>query len=221
MTNICILGCIWFDEASWGVGENLTHHIRQLLLQAYCTFSAYNQHEVFIMLVSGVYFTLFKFTRPETFETLPQAPAASRKKRKLEAEEVADGTNEPSCQVAKEISNSKLMDMIPLEYVDVVYPRAPVFSDINAGELHLSDPFRQALHERLVDVNFQPCSLFDLHTAQYVPEDLGIVRSIESETDQRSQSLPGSGYVCNIHLVCKNKERGYPKDPRASAAPIC
>ena len=51
--------------------------------------------------------------------------------------------------------------------------------NVNAGELHLSDPFRQALREQLVDVKFQPCSLFDLHTAQYVPGDDDIVRAIE------------------------------------------
>ena len=130
MANLRILGCIWLSETGWDVGEHLAYHIRQLLLQVYCTFSAYNQHEVFTMLVSGVYFTLFKFTRPETFKPLPQAPTASNKKRKLEAQEVADNTNEHDCQVAKEISNSKLMDMIPLEYIDVVYHKAPVFSDV-------------------------------------------------------------------------------------------
>ena len=129
------------------------------------------------MLVSGVYFTLFKFKRPEVLEPPPQAPTVSNKKRKLEVEDENDSAKESKCQVSREISNSKLKNLIPLESIEVVYHKAPVFDDFDAGELHLSDPFRQALHEQLGDVNFQPCSLFNLHTAQYVPEDSDIVRN--------------------------------------------
>ena len=152
-------------------------NLRQLLLQAYCTFSVYNQREVFIMLVSGVYFTLLKFERPEDFESLPQAPDTSNKKRKLEVEESVTG--EPKCRAAKEINNSQLTSLIPLECIEVIYHSAPVFDDIQARDLRLSDAFRKALRERLDDVDFQPCSLFDLRSAQYVPSDDGLVRPTE------------------------------------------
>lgn len=127
------------------------------------------------MLISGVHFTLFKFERPENFKPLPQVPRTSNKKRKLEVEGATTG--EPKSQPAKEISDHQLTSLIPLEYVEVVCHGAPVFEDIEAGglELHLSDVFRQALHERLDGVTFQPCSLFNLHTAQYTPEDDDIV----------------------------------------------
>ena len=151
-------------------------NLRQLLLQAYCTFSVYGQPEVFIMLASGVHFTLLKFSRPNGFEPLPQTPATPYKKRKLEAEETS--SEKPGYRAAKEISNSQLADLIPLEYIEVMYHAAPVFDNVEAEELHLSDAFRQALHERLDDINFQPCSLFDLHTAQYAPEGCTPVRLI-------------------------------------------
>ena len=157
--------------------RHVSLNLRRLLLQAYCTFSVYNQDEVFIMLISGVYFTLLKFERPEGFKPFPQAPDTSNKKRKLEAEESITG--KPKRRAAKEITNSQLASMIPSECIEVIYHSAPVFDDIEARDLRLSDAFRQALRERLDDVGFQPCSLFDLRSAQYVPNDGKLVRSTE------------------------------------------
>jgi len=128
------------------------------------------------MFVSAVYFTLLRFERPGDFKPLTQAPDTSNKKRKLEVEESATG--KPKCRAAKEISDSQLTSVIPLECVQVVYCKAPVFEDYRAQDLRLSDAFRQVLRERLDDVNFQPCSLFDLHSAQYVPSDEALVRQV-------------------------------------------
>lgn len=83
--------------------------------------------------------------------------------------------------MAKEISDSQLACLIPFECVKVIYHEAPVFEDVKAEELCLSNAFRQALHEQLSDVDFQPCSLFDLHTAQYMPQGNQIVRSVEPQ----------------------------------------
>ena len=168
-------GCLWTDEINLPLvlDRLISPNLQQSLLQAYCTFSVYSQHKVFIMLISGVYFTLFKFKRPEGFESLPQTPDTSNKKQKLEAEE--SSTGKPKCWAAKEISNSKLASLIPLEYVEVIYHNAPVFDDIQAQDLRLSDAFRQALRERLDDFNFQPCSLFDLRSAQYVLSNKDLV----------------------------------------------
>jgi hypothetical protein len=168
---------VWADKDERPVahGGNIFKSIRQLLLQAYSAFSVYKQPDVFIMLISGAYFTLFKFVRPEVFEPLPHALEASNKKRKLEAEEAITGL--PKSRPAKEISDYQLIGSIPLENVEVVYHNAPVFEDIEALDpgLHLSDAFRQALCKQLDDVSFQPCSLFNLHTAQYAPDDEDIV----------------------------------------------
>lgn len=91
MTNLQILGYSSANEPT-EPAEMLMHmNIRQLLLQAYCTFSVYKQHEVSIMFVPGVHFTLLKFKRPNPFNPLAQAPTAPNKKRKLEAEESSAG----------------------------------------------------------------------------------------------------------------------------------
>lgn len=129
------------------------------------------------MLVSGVYFTMLEIKHPKGFEPLPQDPGAPTKKRKLEDGE--RDTEEPERRPASHIQDSQLVDLIPLEYVEVIYHRAPVFDDFHAWDLRLSDAFRQALCERLDDVNFQPCSLFDLRSAQYVQNDKHLVRPIE------------------------------------------
>ena len=194
--------CLWIDQIKllWAVEDAIYANIRQLLLQAYCAFGAYKQPEVFIMLVPGVYFTLLKFRRPNFFEPLSQAPAASSKKRKLV--EVGETDSErPECQAAREMSNSQLIDLIPLEFIEVIHHGAPVFADVKAQELHLSDAFRHTLHMQLDDVDFQPCSLFDLHTAQHMPGDRGQVRVIQPQAVRYSQSLPGRSHECNIQVV--------------------
>jgi hypothetical protein len=174
-----VVGSSWTDKKnlSWVLDRAISLNLRQLLLQAYCTFSVYHQPEVFIMLISGTYFTLFKFKRPEDFEPLLQTLDTSNKKRKLGAEESTTG--KPKCRAAKEIRNSQLASLIPLEYIEVIYHNAAVFDDIQAQGLHLSDAFRQALREQLDDVDFQPCSLFNLRSAQYAPSNDDLVRPIE------------------------------------------
>ncbi|KAF9783486.1 hypothetical protein BJ322DRAFT_1071186 [Thelephora terrestris] len=187
-------GCLWADEANRpaALQKSIKRTIRQLLLQAYSTFSVYNQPDVFIMLITGAYFTLFKFVRPDFFEPLPQAPEASNKKRKLEAEEAITGKSRS--RPAREIGDYQLIDLVPLENLEVVYHDAPVFEDIEASDLglHLSDAFRQALRERLDDVAFQPCSLFNLHTAQYTPTNVRMM-SVKDTISQWYSRARGQG----------------------------
>lgn len=182
---------LWTDGTNlpWVLDRIVSSNFRQLLLQAYCTFSAYKQREVFIMFISGVYFTLLKFKRPEDFKPLPQSPDISNKKRKSEVEE--SDTGRPKCRAAKEIKNFQLTSVIPLECIQVVYRSAPVFDDIKARDLRLSVAFRQALRERLDDFNFQPCSLFDLCGAQYAPSDECLVCPFEPFVVRYSQAHIG------------------------------
>jgi len=142
------------------------------------------------MLVPGAYFTMLKFKQPKDFKPLLQGSNISNKKRKLGAEESDIG--EPEYRAAVEINDTQLAALIPLECVEVVYHGAPVFDDIQARDLRLSDAFRQALRERLDDVDFQPCSLFDLRSAQYVPGDSDLVRPIEPHVVSHS-GVPSEG----------------------------
>ena len=180
-------GCIWNDTErfTWALNLAISQNFHQLLLQAYSTFSVYNQREVFIMLVPGAYFTMLKFKQPKDFKPLPQGPDTSNKKRKLRPEE--SGAGEPKYRAAVKINEAQLIALIPPECVEVIYHGAPVFDDIQARELRLSDAFRQALRERLDDVDFQPCSLFDLHSAQYVPGDRDLVRPAEPHIVRHSR----------------------------------
>jgi len=193
---------MWNEAADLelAVDAALSLNLRQLLLQAYCTFSVYGQHEVFIMLVSGIYFTMLKFKRPEDFKPLPQGPNTSNKKRKLApgepgipGESGEPATGEPECKAANQISNTKLASLIPLEYVEVIYYGAPVFDGIQARDIGLSDAFRQALRERLDDITLQPCSLFDLRSAQYMPIELNLVSPIEPRVVRYLRVLSGRG----------------------------
>jgi len=181
-------------DLTWFLSSFVSLNLRQLLLQAYCTFSVYNQHEVFIMLVPGVYFTVLKFKRPKGFKPHPQGPDSSNKKRKLADEERdTGGAGEPDCRAATNISNAQLVALIPSEYVEVIYHNAPVFDDVQARDLRLSDAFRQALWQRLDDINFQPCSLFDLRSAQYTPIDDDLVSPIEPRVVRNSRDFSERG----------------------------
>ena len=192
--------CIWSDavDLEWALTATISLNLRQILLQAYCTFSVYGQREVFIMLVSGIYFTMLKFKCPKYFKPLPQGSNTSNKKRKLEhgkseepgnpEEQEEPATGKPECTVANRISNPQLVTLIPLEYIEVIYHNAPVFDDIQARDLRLSDAFRQVLRERLDDINFQPCSLFDLRSAQYIPNDEDLVSPIGSRLVRYSRA---------------------------------
>ena len=180
-------GCTWnnAEDLAWVLDSAIHLNLRQLLVQAYCVFSVYNQHEVFIMLVSGAYFSMLKFTHPEEFEPLPEEPVTPHKKRKRQAK--VSGSGEPKCQAAKDITNPQLVALIPPEHVEVIYHKAPVFDDTQARHLRLSDAFRQALRERLDDIDFQPCSLFDLRSAQYMQNDNDLVRMVEPRVLRHSQ----------------------------------
>lgn len=201
MTNLCTLDldCLQEGEFFFAIEDAIYQNLRQLLLQAYCTFNVYGQSEVFIMLASGVHFTLLKFKRPNSLKPPPQASTAPNKKRKLEAEETS--SEKPGCRAANEISNFQLTVLIPLECVEVIYHGAPVFDSVEVEELRLSDAFRQALRERLNDVNFQPCSLFDLHAAQYASVDQSLVRLIEPQAVWNSRYPSGRCYERNLQLV--------------------
>ena len=163
------------------------------------------------MLIPGVHFTLFKFQRPDLFEPLPQVPTTLNKKRKLEvAEETTDtetSAEKPKCRSTNETTNSQLTDLIPLENIEVIYHCAPVFEDYTTRELRLSDAFRQALHEQLVDVNFQPCSLFDLETAQYRPEDGYKVRLVNYRLSDNHKIFQNDA-VCSLYRWYSNIQTG-------------
>ena len=143
----------------------ISSNLRQLLLQAYCTFEAYGDSEVYIMFIVGIYFTLFKFNRPEDFKPLPQDPRPKRQKFGTGD----SSTGKPKWKAAKHISDSQLAKLIPPECISVFYPQAPVFVNARDWDLQLSDAFRLALNDRLNEVEFQPCSLFDVQGAQYTP----------------------------------------------------
>ena len=153
---------------------SVSSNFRQLLLQAYCAFEAYEDNEVYVMLITGIYFTLFKFSRPGDFESLRLEPDPQPKRQKFKTG--SSGAGQPKWRAAKSISDSRLASLIPLECVNVLYPNAPVFVDAQDWDLRLSDAFRLALNSQLNEVRFQPCSLFDLQGAQYTPSPEDSVR---------------------------------------------
>ena len=100
------------------------------------------QHELFIMFISGTDFTLFKFHRPQHLGLVPQEPKSLNKKRKLGVEGTADG--EAGSQSAKEINDTALTTLIPLECIEVVDHGVPVFESTKPGRgpgLFLSNAF--------------------------------------------------------------------------------
>ena len=123
---------------------------------------------------------LLKFEHPESFKPLPQVPDTPKKKRKLGAGGSATASGKPRCQAATRISNLQLAGLIPMEHIQVIYHNTPTFDDTDAQHLYLSNVFRQALCERLDDVDFQPCSLFDLHNAHYVQDEEDLVHPNET-----------------------------------------
>ena len=224
--------CIWNNAADleWALRAPISLNIRQLLLQAYCTFSVYGQREVFIMLVSGIYFTMLKFRCPNDFEPLPQGSNTSNKKRKLEPRKSGEpgepgepkepATGKPECMAANRISNLQLDTLIPSEYVEVIYHNAPVLDDIQARDIRLSDAFRQALRERLDDINFQPCSLFDLRSAQYMPNDEDLVSPIELHLVRYSRaSSQNKAKVSVSRWYSRARAEGCPKTPKQQRQP--
>lgn len=156
------------------MGVTLRSSIRQLILQAYCAFNTFEKQSISIMFICGTLFSLFKFTRPKKFPSLsgvPAEPGPSSKKRKLDDQLAEHRDPLTKLTTAKATTDSQLSDVIPLDCVEVVYHAVPVFVDLRAQHAYLSDGFRQALRECLDGIDLQPCSLFDLQTAQFSPED--------------------------------------------------
>ena len=132
--------------------------IRQLLLQAYSAFNVYAQHELFIMFISGTDFTLFKFHRPQHLGLVPQEPKSLNKKQKLRVKGTADG--EAESQSAKEINDTALTTLIPLEYIEVVDHGVPVFESTKPGRgpgLFLSNTFHLSRTRKPIDQITQVC----------------------------------------------------------------
>lgn len=161
------------------VQSSLNSSIRQLLLQAYCAFNTFNDNTVYIVFICGVYFSLFKFTRPGYLQPLPEVvePGSSSKRRRLDNQHGEYHETLKKLKSVKDISNSRLSDMVPLECVEVVYHCLPVFENIRDPQIHLSDGFRQALRDCLAGIKLQPCSLFELQTVQFSQAESGLVRS--------------------------------------------
>ena len=150
--------------------------IRQLILQAYCAFNVFEKKTIYIMFICGTFFSLFRFTRPENLHPLPEEfsePGPSSKKRKLDDKSAEYRNALTRLSTVKETSDSQLSHTIPMDCVEVIYHVVPVFVDLRARQLHLSDGFRQALCQCLDGIDLQPCSLFDLQTAQFSREDIG------------------------------------------------
>lgn len=179
----------WFwtdrDDACNRANKIIASSVRQLLLQAYCAFQTYDEDEVHIMLIVGIYFTLFKFSRPDHFEPLLEESDPEPKRQKFETGD--SRTGKPKWKGAKSIDDSKLSDLIPLECISVLYPNAPVFIDPRDWDLQLSDAFRMALNDRLNEAKFQPCSLFDVRGAQYA---LGIEHSVRHSNPLNANRSP-------------------------------
>lgn len=180
----------WFwadvDKSNDAVQNAFNFSIRQLLLQAYCAFNAFDGDTVYIIFICGVYFSLFRFTRPGYLLPFPEEEMVeagpSSKKRRLddqheehqhEENQHEEHRHEEHHNVLKkfkratDIKNPQLSQMLPLNCVEVVYHGVPVFEDIRAPKVHLSDGFRQALRDCLAGIDLQPCSLFELQTVQF------------------------------------------------------
>ena len=143
------------------------------------------------MLIVGIYFTLFRFSRPDNLEPLPQESDPRHKRQKFETGD--SRTGKPKWKAAKHIDDSRLADLIPPKYISVFYPNAPVFANARDWDLQLSDAFRLALNDRLNEVKFQPCSLFDVRGAQYTPNTEYLVRPLNNSAIVRySQVLLGN-----------------------------
>ena len=128
------------------------------------------------MFICGTFFSLFRLTRPENLPRLPEEftePGPSSKKRKLDDQSAEYRNVLARLSTAKGTSDSQLSNMIPMGYIEVVYHAVPVFVNLRARQVHLSDGFRQALRQCLDGIDLQPCSLFDLQTAQFLREDAG------------------------------------------------
>ena len=140
------------------------------------------------MFIVGIYFTLFKFSRPDEFQPLPQESDPRSKRQKFETGD--SKTGKPKWTAAKDISDFKLADLIPRECISIPYPNAPVFIDARDWDLQLSDAFRLALNDRLNEAKFQPCSLFDIRGAQYTPSVEDSVRPSNTLSTTRHSPVP-------------------------------
>ena len=159
----------------------LNSNIRQLLLQAYCAFNVCDDDTIYITFICGVYFSLFRFTRPTYLQPFAEEvvePGPSPKKCKLDYQHGEFHNVLRKLKRVQDITNPQLSNMLPLECVEVVCHSVPVFEDIRAPQVHLSDGFRQALRDCLAGIDFQPCSLFELQTVQFSQGEGGLVRSL-------------------------------------------
>ena len=169
----------WADDRKGLIGMRaaLKSSIRQLILQAYCAFNIFEKKTISIMFICGPFFSLFRFTRPENLRPLPDGvaePGPSSKKRKLDDQFAEYRNTLTKLSTVKDTTNSQLSYMIPIDCVEVAYHAVPVFVDLRARHVHLSDGFRQALRECLDGIDLQPCSLFDLQAAQFPREDMSL-----------------------------------------------
>ena len=167
----------WADRKKGpaAMGVVLRSSIRQLILQAYCAFNAFEKQTISIMFICGARFSLFRFTRPKKSPPLPEVstelgPPSKKQNADDQWAEYRDALTKLT--TANATTNSQLSDAIPLNCVEVAYHAVPVFADLRAQHAHLSDGFRQALRECLDGINLQPCSLFDLQAAQFSREDI-------------------------------------------------
>lgn len=189
----------------------ISSNFRQLLLQAYCTLETYGDNEVHIMLIVGIYFTLFKFNRPGDSKPIPQEPGPKRQKFGTGD----SSTGQPKRRTAKDIDDSELAKLIPPECTSVLFPNAPVFVDAQDWDLQLSDAFRLALNGRLDKVSFQPCSLFDLRGAQYTPDIIDSVRPSNTFSLLVTRRFPQSlveKAIANWYATAETE--GGPKTPK-------
>jgi len=142
--------------------------VRQLPLQAYCTFKAHDGNEVYITLLESTYFTLFKFGRPDNFEPLPQEPDPQPKRQGLNLAILVLGSQSGERPRALETPS-------PLKWISMRYLGAPVLVGAQDRDLQLSDPFHLVLNDRLDGDRVSALLIVWSPGAQYIPSIEGSV----------------------------------------------
>jgi hypothetical protein len=129
--------------------------IRQLLLQAFCSWHVFDQPDIHIKFICGIYFTLVKFTRPLQLHPLPNFVASTGEKRKY-----IDLVN--AISTTTDIPDASIIQWVPEDSIEVFYWNKPVSDDIRNPELHLGILFRSGLKLCLEGMDSQPSGLFDV-----------------------------------------------------------
>ena len=92
------------------------------------------------MLITGTFFTLFKFERPENFKPLQWRPKSNLSQQgQTPMDKGSKPPGKPNSPLLQEITNRHLINLIPRNCIEVVYFKAPVFRDLDAQQPELSN----------------------------------------------------------------------------------